>query len=82
MPLTMPYDHMKKAVQEHNSYTNGGRAERERMNLNFMIELLDRPNLKHILLLNLLHEINKCPSSMLKKKKKKRLLLCYNTWTE
>ena len=79
LPLTTPYDHMKKAVQKHNSHSNGGIAERERerMNLNFMIELLDQPNLKPVFTVNfllcvcvlshvqlfLLYEINKCLSS-------------------
>ena len=32
LPPTTPYDHMKKAVQKHNSHSNGGIAEREREN--------------------------------------------------
>ena len=54
LPLTTPYDHMKKAVQKHSSHSNGGMAERERMNLNYMTEPLDQPNLKPIFTVNFL----------------------------
>lgn len=76
LPPTTPHDHMKKAVQKHNTHSNGGLAERETMNLNLMIELLNQPNLKPIFTVNsllcvcaqhvqlfLLHEINKCLNS-------------------